>query len=382
MTIHLPKVNQFGGGNGGGGSSFPVTVTSSGSSLPATTGYGVGDTFLNTSDKKIYTTQVGGYQYNDNMYIKDTVSFEPTTSAVSSSNGGYARRYNTGIIWKGSNVSFKIHFKLFSSPSRTEHIFESQNSESNSSGKGVGITIDSSSNLYFMLTNHSGGSTWSISNSKKIFDYNLGIDKDFFLKITKNDTVASAELRIDSEDGEVVASSTFETQDWYTWEGYNSLSYVYMLKSGVNYANGFSVGKIFLKDTSWDFVIPDTTTLFWDSGTDITDKTEVADKTNGILYLYQDTELIQIPQNKNLVFTNVSASSWVSDDTYTDYGYKCVISNLTGVTENDFAQVVFAPTEADSGNYATVCLTGSGTVTIYSKVNDSITIPSIVVMGV
>lgn len=82
---------------------------------------------------------------------------------------------------------------------------------------------------------------------------------------------------------------------------------------------------------------------------------------------------------KNLSFTNVSASNWVADNTYADYGYKCELS-CSGVTANMFAMVIFAPTEADSGNYATVCNTGTNTVTIYSKVNTTITIPTIVAM--
>lgn len=84
---------------------------------------------------------------------------------------------------------------------------------------------------------------------------------------------------------------------------------------------------------------------------------------------------------KPLKFTNLSANNWVSDNTYNDYSYKCELT-CYGVTSDMFAQVIFAPTETDSGNYATVCQTGNGTVTIYSKVNDTITIPYIVVMGV
>ena len=82
-----------------------------------------------------------------------------------------------------------------------------------------------------------------------------------------------------------------------------------------------------------------------------------------------------------LSFSNVSASSWTSDNTYADYGYKCDLS-CSGVTSNMFAQVVFAPAQADSGNYATVCTTGTNVVTIYSKVNTSITIPTIMVTEV
>ena len=75
-----------------------------------------------------------------------------------------------------------------------------------------------------------------------------------------------------------------------------------------------------------------------------------------------------------LVFKNVTASTWVSDNTYADFSYKCVLA-LTGVTEDMFIEVVFAPTEAMSGNYAPVCLSGANSVTIYGKVNTSITIP-------
>ena len=83
-------------------------------------------------------------------------------------------------------------------------------------------------------------------------------------------------------------------------------------------------------------------------------------------------------QLKNLVFTNISASSWVSDTTYTDYGYKCELI-CSGVTSTDIAEVIFAHTQAVSGNYSPVCLTSTDRVTIYSKVNTSITIPTIIV---
>ena len=83
---------------------------------------------------------------------------------------------------------------------------------------------------------------------------------------------------------------------------------------------------------------------------------------------------------KFLSFTNVTASSWVSDNTYTGYYYKCDVT-CNGVTSSDYAQVIFAPDQANSGNYASACSTGTNTVTIYSKVSSSITIPTIIVMG-
>ena len=77
-----------------------------------------------------------------------------------------------------------------------------------------------------------------------------------------------------------------------------------------------------------------------------------------------------------IFMSNVSASTWVADSTYTDFGYKCVLS-VTGVTADNYADVVFGVTEATSGNYAPVAETGAGTITIYSKVNTAITIPTI-----
>lgn len=80
----------------------------------------------------------------------------------------------------------------------------------------------------------------------------------------------------------------------------------------------------------------------------------------------------------NLKFTDTSASSWVSDTTYTNYGYKCELT-LSGIASTDIAEVTFGHTEAISGNYSPVCLTSSNKVTIYSKVNTSITIPTILI---
>ena len=80
-----------------------------------------------------------------------------------------------------------------------------------------------------------------------------------------------------------------------------------------------------------------------------------------------------------LVFTSRAASSWTTSSTYADYGYRCAIA-LTGVTASDVAEVIYGVTEATSGNYAPICETYAGGVYIYSKVNTSITIPTIVVI--
>ena len=83
------------------------------------------------------------------------------------------------------------------------------------------------------------------------------------------------------------------------------------------------------------------------------------------------------------ILPDILANNWVSDNTYQDYAYKCVINlnNLNSyISENDYAQVNFAYEEIISNNYAPICLTGDNTITIYSKVNDSIIIPSILII--
>lgn len=82
-------------------------------------------------------------------------------------------------------------------------------------------------------------------------------------------------------------------------------------------------------------------------------------------------------QPKILAFQNVAASSWTADTTYTGYGYKCVLP-LTGVTASAFVSVVFGTAEAESGNYAPVADSASGTVTIYSKTNAAITVQTVI----
>ena len=80
-------------------------------------------------------------------------------------------------------------------------------------------------------------------------------------------------------------------------------------------------------------------------------------------------------------FTDVAASTWVADTTYSNYGYKCELT-ISGVVSTDIAEIIFGHTEAISGNYSPICLTATDKVTIYSKVNNSITISSITIKRV
>lgn len=78
------------------------------------------------------------------------------------------------------------------------------------------------------------------------------------------------------------------------------------------------------------------------------------------------------------IYTNLSASAWAADTTYEGYGYRCAIP-ISGVTVNDVPEVVFSLTDAQTGNYASVCETYAGGVYVYSTDNTAITIPTILI---
>lgn len=75
---------------------------------------------------------------------------------------------------------------------------------------------------------------------------------------------------------------------------------------------------------------------------------------------------------------SVAASAWASDGTYAAYPYAASIA-CPGVTASHVPEVVFGATEAASGNFASVALSGSGTVKIYAatKPTAAITVQSI-----
>ena len=89
--------------------------------------------------------------------------------------------------------------------------------------------------------------------------------------------------------------------------------------------------------------------------------------------------LDSIGNSVSLKFTDLNASSWVSDSPYTDYPYRCDLM-CTGVTANDYADVAFSVEQVESGDYAPVCETKTDVVSIWSAVNTSITIPTIIII--
>nr|DAE08693.1 MAG TPA: tail-collar fiber protein [Siphoviridae sp. ct3lF2] len=89
-------------------------------------------------------------------------------------------------------------------------------------------------------------------------------------------------------------------------------------------------------------------------------------------------------QAARLTFTSksVATSAWLPNATYTDFPYRAAVS-CDGVDAAMFAEVVFSPTDATSGNYAPICTTASGVVYLYAKEEPDadLTIPAIIVWG-
>lgn len=78
------------------------------------------------------------------------------------------------------------------------------------------------------------------------------------------------------------------------------------------------------------------------------------------------------------IVENTVASTWVADTTYPYFIYKSEIT-ISGLLATDIVDVVFAHEQATSNNYSPICLVGANTLTIYSKINTSITIPLITI---
>ncbi len=74
----------------------------------------------------------------------------------------------------------------------------------------------------------------------------------------------------------------------------------------------------------------------------------------------------------------VAASDWVAGTEFADFPYEAKIILTDFVNFSSIPQVVFGLTEATSGNYAPICKAGDKGVYIYSKVNTSITLPTVV----
>ena len=68
--------------------------------------------------------------------------------------------------------------------------------------------------------------------------------------------------------------------------------------------------------------------------------------------------------------------TWAASTAYAGYGFQAQI-NIPNLTENDIASVTFAGVDVISGNYYPTIQIYEGYILVFSKVNTTITIPTI-----
>ena len=332
-------------GGGGGGASFPTTVTSSGSSLPSASGYQEGDTFLNTSDKKIYKTEetITGYSLatgvSNGNWQGSNVSVDLDTGVASNFLSGSAYNYfyktNVNKRWNGVQ-EYNVHFKITATPSSSTlyNIFVIFNQTSSSNRTNVAVGIKDNKLQIQCFSSYSdgggGGSYLQIVAPKEILDFALEQNIEYFLTIKKKDSSGTIETSISTTNytENILATQTTETgiedvsssysttcnffygQLWKYNGSYDTTLY--------NYGYSFIIGQVYLGDSSGEFVVAETG-LSWDSGTSLTDKTEYADKTNGILYLYENSELIKIGGSLTKKVYTISTDNTSTLDVSSDF---------------------------------------------------------------
>ena len=328
-TLNKGSLVKGTGGSGGGGSAkLPTIVTDSGSSLPVDlSGYSDGDTFLNTSDKKIYKAGADSYELNTNVTNTATIDYiTGIASGFSATNyHTFAYVYNTTsdlAFWSG-NKTYRVHFKLNSVPNDDKKygIFggETYSSYSSSGTKSFGFYVKNGQ-IYAKTHFAYQAESYDVTNIK-ILDYELSANIEYFLEIQKNsDGNCVAKLSVSGYDGTTLETKNFTLEDYYNANP-TSKSFYYgrcMYDNRTDYDSSFSIGEIYLLDSSGEFLVP-SSVLSWDSGTDLTDKTEYADKTNGALYLYENSELVKIGGSLTKKVYTISADNTSTLDVSSDF---------------------------------------------------------------
>ena len=95
----------------------------------------------------------------------------------------------------------------------------------------------------------------------------------------------------------------------------------------------------------------------------------------GVLKQYCPDDLTN---NRTYKIEDTIVSTWSASTKYAGFDYQAQI-NIANLTENDFVNVVFSVSDANSGNYAAAVEQYAGYILIFSSVNTAITIPTIVV---
>lgn len=322
-------VKGTGGSGGGGDGKFPTIVTDSGSSLPVDlSGYELNDIFLNTTDKKIYKTMADSYEFNDvytaydNTLISSSSQYHDLSVNLQTGVVGNFKRigqYQNNCIYKFSDdygifsgdKIYHIHFKITSTPTTDTRygLFYAMIGSQGNWTYSTGFYIKN--NKIYAIQSRSQMGTVEVGTAETlVLNYEIQENKDYYLEVHKlsngncTATLSETNYNINS-----IAENTFALGD-YIGNGTARFYYGKTIGTTSEENNGgvFTIGEIYLLDSSGEF-LKASSELNWDNGTDITDKTEYADKTNGALYLYENSELVKIGGSSTKKVYTISADN-------------------------------------------------------------------------
>lgn len=267
-------------------------ITDSGSALPATTAYSVGDTFLNTNDKKLYTTLAPAWQLNTNTTVPSSISIDLNTGIAS---GFFCQSSPEGTSVNDIHRSYtplltatnpiKVHFKI--SPT----------------ARNAGTNI-------FTVTH---GSPLTYYHSLKVVSNKLHLMYQYYyqgLQTTYDYQLLDTDIELDTE---YYLYISLENDEWIITlsnTGYNvniietgQVTNVSGISGGTFYYGGVSNYYaytrdgliVYLLDSIGEFLIPDGA-LTWDSGVTLEDNTQYNDTTNEKTYYYNNNILYKLAE--------------------------------------------------------------------------------------
>lgn len=299
-----------------------IDITDSGDSLPSAANYSVGDTFLNKTDKKLYTVLTPAYQLNTDTTVEGNVTVDLQTGIASGfvdssspgSAGSGVTRSGAAPGWTGQ-VQYNIHFKLTSLPSGSNYycLFYLY-------GTYRFDFLISSTGFYVRYAHSSMGPT-SYGDYVELFNYSDWVtNKEYFITIDKySDNSVNTSLRETNYSGNILSQgSTTYNYSTGTEIGYGRRNGYY--GSGTS----FIIGQIYLADSTGDFLIPDGA-LTWDSGTTLEDNTQYNDTTNEKTIYYNNNIIYE----GGSVAVDSSTITLNSSNQIQTVGYKDVRTNNT-----------------------------------------------------
>jgi hypothetical protein len=346
----------------------PQVVANSGSSLPSVLGYNFGDKFLNTTDKKIYTVISNAYELNEGVSNNITVDFQTgiasnfhTEGSMPTYSYGIAKT-NASLGWVGENKTWNIHFKI-NSLDNNMCICTDTTHTTNELGttyytffgiKNKQITVKLGSKYY------SAGSI-TIKSETVLLDTELEVNKEYYLRITKNNNIVESSLSHMGYDINPIEIKETTTEDNYGPKissfGYNlEYSSTGMNKSGYRLLDG----QIYLLDSFGEFLKPATSSFLWDSGILVTDLTKYADVTNEIIYYYIN----------GILFSSVNSFAQITGQPTDNNALNITLSGITNtlLTKQD---VLVSGTNIKTINDNSVLGNGNLAITTYQAFPNS-----------